>query len=572
MPISNSDIAKILNKVADLLEIEGANQFRVRAYRNAAMTIEQDSKNVANMVKGGEDLTKLPGIGKDLAGKIKEIVETGSLEQLGKIEKRTSPGLAELLEVSGLGPNRVRTIHSKLGISNLNELKRAAEEGKIKNLPGFGQKTEQNILAELKRLSQEVGRIKLNVAEQVLEPLLDYLKSASGVKQVQVAGSYRCRKETVGDLDILVTAKKGASVIDQFTAYEDVEEVISKGKTRSTVILRSGMQVDLRVVPQVSYGAALLYFTGSKAHGVALRNIALDRGLKMNEYGLYRGQKRIGGKTEKQMYKMLELPFIPPELRENRGEIEAAKKGQLPHLVTMEDIRGDLHSHTVDSDGHASLEEMAKAAQESGYDYLAITDHSPHVAVAGGLDKEGLARQIEQIDHLNEGFSGFRLLKGIEVDILEDGSLDLPDSILKKLDVVICAVHSKFNLSSKEQTKRIIQAMDNPNFNILAHPTGRLLGKRQAYEVDMDHILEAALERGCYLEINAQPDRLDLNDVNCKKAKEMGMKLAISTDSHRAISLNLMRFGLGQARRGWLEAGDVLNTRSLNQLRDLLKR
>lgn len=572
MPINNADVTKILNKVADLLEIEGANQFRVRAYRNAAMAVEQDSRNVANMVRQGDDLTELPGIGKDLAGKIKEIVETGGLEQLKKVEKRTSPKLAELLEVSGLGPNRVRAIHDELHITGLDELKTAAEEGKIRTLSGFGKKTEQNILAELKRLSQEIGRAKLNVAEQVLEPFLDYLKSGSGIKQVQGAGSYRRRKETVGDLDILITAQNGASVIEYFTRYEDVEKVVSKGETRSTVILRSGIQVDLRVVPEGSYGAALLYFTGSKAHGIALRNIALDRGLKINEYGLYKGKKRRAGKTEKQIYKMLDLPYISPELRENRGEIEAAKKGQLPHLVTLEDIRGDLHSHTKDSDGHASLEQMAKAAWERGYEYLAITDHSPHVAVAGGLDKEGLASQIERIDRLNEEFSGFRLLKGIEVDILEDSSLDLPDSILKKLDVVICAVHSKFHLSAKKQTERIIRAMDNPNFNILAHPTGRLLGKREPYEVDMDRILKAALKRGCFLEINAQPDRLDLNDVNCKKAKEMGMKLAISTDSHRTSSLDFIRFGLGQARRGWLEAGDVLNTRSWNQLKDLLKR
>jgi DNA polymerase (family 10) len=572
LPVHNAEIAEIFNQIADLLEIEGANQFRVRAYRNAARTIGGLPRSVADMIEEGRDLTELPGIGEDLAGKIGEIVETGSLAQLEEIKRRTPPELADLLKISGLGPKRVQALREGLGIVSREDLEQAARQGKIQQLDGFGEKIEQGILKDIERAKGEEERTLLMVAEQIVEPLVDYLREGGRVENVIVAGSYRRRKETVGDLDILATSEEGAKAIERFVEYEDVEEVVSEGETRSTVVLRSGMQVDLRVVPRESYGAALLYFTGSKSHNIALRNMALEQDLKINEYGVFQGEDQIAGETEEEIYGIFDLPYIPPELRENRGELEAASKGQLPQMITLEDLQGDLQSHTKASDGNASLKEMAQAAQDRGYEYLAITDHSKYVAVTQGLDAEGLAQQIEEIDRLNERLDGIVLLKGVEVDILEDGSLDLPDDILKELDLTICSIHSKFDLSREKQTERIIRAMDNPYFNILAHPTGRLIGERAPYDVDMERVMEAAQERGCFLEVNAQPDRLDINDVYCKMAKEMGLKVAISTDAHSVNELDYLRFGVGQARRGWLEAEDVLNTRSWKELKKLLKR
>ena len=572
MPVHNAEIAGIFNQIADLLEIEGANQFRVRAYRNAARTIGGLPRSVADLIEEGQDLTELPGIGEDLAGKIEEIVETGSLVQLEEIKRRTPPELADLLKISGLGPKRVQALREELGIVSREDLEQAARQGKVQQLDGFGEKIEQGILQDIERAKGEEERTLLMVAEQIVEPLVDYLREGGRVENVIVAGSYRRRKETVGDLDILATSEESAKAIERFVEYEDVEEVDSKGETRSTVVLRSGMQVDLRVVPQGSYGAALLYFTGSKSHNIALRNMALEQDLKINEYGVFKGEDQIAGQTEEEIYDICDLPYIPPELRENRGELEAASNGQLPQMIALEDLRGDLQSHTKASDGNASLKEIAQAAQDRGYEYFAITDHSKYVAVTQGLDAEGLARQIEEIDRLNGQLEGIVLLKGVEVDILEDGSLDLPDDILKELDLTICSIHSKFDLSREEQTERIIRAMDNPYFNILAHPTGRLIGERAPYDVDMERVMEAAQERGCFLEVNAQPDRLDINDVYCKMAKEMGLKIAISTDAHSVNELDYLRFGIGQARRGWLEAEDVLNTRSWKELRKLLKR
>ncbi|MFN2289877.1 MAG: DNA polymerase/3'-5' exonuclease PolX [Anaerolineae bacterium] len=571
MPVYNSDVAEIFRQIADLLDIEGANQFRVRAYRNAARTISTLSHNVADMVDEGQDLSELEGIGEDLAGKIEEIVKTGTLEQLQEIKQRTPPELAGMLDIAGLGPKRVQAIYEDLGITTLDELRQAAEDGDIQDLEGFGPKTEQNILDELEREPEE-ERTLLSVAEEYVAPLVEYLRGVEGVEEVKAAGSYRRRKETVGDLDILATGEDGERIIERFVEYEDVEKIVSQGETRSTVLLRLGIQVDLRVVAHESYGAALLYFTGSKAHNIALRNMALDRNWKVNEYGVFEEQERIAGETEEEIYQLLDLAYVTPELREDRGEIEAAQKGALPQLVTLEDLRGDLQSHTKSSDGHGTLEEMAEAAKKLGYEYLAITDHSQYVGVTQGLDADELAEQIGAIDQLNEKLEGIRLLKAIEVDILDDGSLDMPDDMLEKLDLTLCSVHSRFNLSRDEQTERILRAMDNPNFNILAHPTGRRIQERRPYEVDMERLLEGALERGCFLEVNAQPDRLDLDDVYCKMAKEMGLKLSISTDAHRPVELEYMHFGVGQARRGWLEPDDVLNTRSWKDLKALLKR
>jgi DNA polymerase (family X) len=572
MPIQNTDISYIFNKVADLLEIDGANPFRIRAYRNAARTVSDLTRDISDVIEENRDLTDFPGIGKALAQKIREIVDTGSLSLLKALEARMPSDLNRLTKVSGLGPRRVRTLHRDLGIKGLKDLRNAAEKGDIRKLKGFGKKTEQTILEDLDRLGNKSVGVKLFEAEQRAEPLLAYLKNIKGIEEIIVAGSFRRRKETVGDLDILVTCKKGSDVMERFVGYEDVQKVISKGETRSSVVLRSGLQVDLRVLPQVSYGAALHYFTGSKDHNVAIRKLAVRSKLKINEYGVFKGDKRIAGRTEKEVYDSVGLAYIEPELRENRGEVEAARQNRLPDLIKLEDLKGDLHTHTKATDGHNSLREMAQTAKDRGYEYLAVTDHSKKVTVAKGLDVENLKKQIIAIDRLNETLQGITLLKGIEVDILKDGSLDLPDEILKELDIRVCSVHYNRKLSEKKQTERIIRAMDNPYFNILAHPTGRLINEREPYAIDLQKIMEAARDRGCFLEINAHPERMDLPEQYCKMAKEMGLKVVISTDAHSSADLNLMRFGVDQARRGWLEASDVLNTRSWDQLKKMLQR
>jgi DNA polymerase (family X) len=572
MPIHNSDVTGALNTLADLLEIEGANAFRVRAYREAARTIDGLPRNLAEMVAGDEDLSELPGIGDSMAAKIKEIVHTGSLQQLEALQREVPGELSELLSLSGLGPKRVRALHDELGIEDRAGLAAAARDGRIRELEGLGPKTEQKILDELEKRRGREKRFRRADVEEIAETLVDYLRNVAGVKAAVIAGSYRRCKATVGDLDILVTCKRGSPVMDRFVEYDEVEEVISQGKTRSSVRLRSDLQVDLRVVAEVSYGAALHYFTGSKSHNIAVRKRGVGRKLKINEYGVFRGDKRVAGRTEEEVFEQVGLPYIEPELRENRGEIEAAENKRLPSLVTRDDIRGDLHCHTKASDGKYTLEEMAQAAKERGYDYLAITEHSQRLRVARGLDEKRLRQQMREIDELNEKLSGIRLLKGIECDILEDGSLDLDDEVLAELDVVVCSIHSKFDLPADKQTERVIRAMDHPHFNILAHPTGRMIGQREPHRMDVERTMKAALERGCFLELNAQPERLDLSDSYCKLAKELGLKLAISTDSHATTSLDFIRHGIEQARRGWLEADDVINTRSWSDLKKLLKR
>lgn len=574
MPIHNKDIADIFGQVADLLEIKGDNPFRIRSYRNAARTAGSLSKNVSDLVRQGADLTKYPGIGKDLASKIEQVVKTGKLDLLEELKKQVPGELSKLMAISGLGPKRVAAMYHKLDIRRPQDLLKAAESGKIRKLEGFGPKTEQNILEEAKRLTKaETQRFKLAEAEQFAEPLIAYLRKDGGAEDVEAAGSYRRHKETVGDLDILATCRNGSKLMDRFVKYDDVDKVVSKGKTRSTVLLRSGLQVDLRVIPKAAYGAAMMYFTGSKDHNIAVRKIAVKKDLKLNEYGLFRGKKRIAGKTEKQVYEALGLSFIEPELRENRGEIETVRDGKgLPRLVTLNDIRGDLHVHTKYTDGHNTIEQMARAAKDRGYSYIAITDHTKRLSVTGGLDVKALRKQMKEIEKVGDSIAEFTILTGSEVDIMEDGSLDLPDSVLKELDLTVCSVHYKFGLSREKQTERITKAMDNPYFTIFAHPSGRLINEREPYEVDMEKVMKAAKDRGCFMELNAHPDRLDLDDVNCRMAKEMGLKVVLSTDAHSVDGLDFMRFGVGQARRGWLEADDVVNTRPLKQLKEELKR
>lgn len=572
MPVKNIDIAEVFNKIADLLEIDGENPFRVRAYRNAALTVENLSQDITNMVKNGEDLTKLPDIGHDLAEKIDNIVNNKEIELLKKLEEKIPVDLTGLMHISGLGAKKVKKLYDALNIKNIDELAQAAEQKKIQKLPEFSEKTEKHFLEEISKIKKEYMRMKFSTAEQYALPIVDYLKKDPNIQNIEIAGSYRRKQETIGDIDILVTCEDVHKIMDEFVNYEDVQEILSKGKTRSSVILKAGIQVDLRAVPQKSYGAALHYFTGSKSHNIAIRKLAKQRNWKVNEYGLFEGEKFIAGETEEGIYKKFDLPFIEPELRENRGEFEAAAKGKLPKLIELKDIKGDLHVHTKITDGHNSLEEMVEAAQKLGYEYIANTEHSKHVTVARGLDAEKLAEHIKKIDKLNESLKNFTILKSVELDILEDGSLDLPDEILKELDIVVCAIHYKFNLSKEKQTERILRAMDNPYFNIFAHPSGRLINEREPYDVDMERIMKKAKENNCILEINAQPSRLDLNDIYCKTAKYMGIKFAISTDSHNISNYNYMRYGIGQARRGWIEADDVINTRNVNELKKLIKK
>ncbi len=572
MPMHNADIAAVFEEIANILEIQNANPFRIRAYHNAARQIQGMGQDIQGYIDRGNDLTKLPGIGKDLAGKIEEILDTGTCQALEELRKQTSPGLIDLLHLPGLGPKRVHELHQKLDVNTPEQLLRAAKDGRVRELAGFGAKTEQSIINNIEAHIKHKQRIKLIVAAQYAEPLLDYLSQVKSVNQAVMAGSYRRQKETVGDLDILVDADDSGAVMDAFVNYEEVRDVVSKGSTRSTVWLKNNLQVDLRVVPTKSFGAALHYFTGSKAHNIEIRRRAQQRGLKVNEYGVFKGDRQIGGKTEDSVFKSVDLPWIPPELRENNGEIEAAEKNKLPKLIELEDLQGDLHTHTNATDGRNSLKEMAQAAKEYGLSYLAITEHSKHLTVAHGLNENRLLKQIEEIDRLNQQLRGISLLKGIEVDILEDGQLDLPDRVLKQLDLVIGAVHSKFHLSRARQTKRILRAMDHPYFTILAHPSGRLLEQRDAYDVDMNRIIRHAGERGCFIELNAQPDRLDLLDIYCHIAKDEGVLISVNSDGHSTDDFGNLKYGIGQARRGWLEKADVLNTRPLDKLRKLLKK
>lgn len=570
MPIVNADVAAVFREIADLLEVQGANTFRVRAYRNAARTLEELGRSVKSMVERGEDLDALPGFGPDLAGKVAEVVATGSCEQLRQLRKELPATITELLALPGIGPKRVRALYEALGIQTMEQLLEAGRQGRIRELRGFGPTTESLILqSATERLSQD-KRFRQSVAAQVADALLAELKRVPGVHEAVAAGSLRRLRDTVGDLDLLVTTGARTDVMGSFVRGPDVQRVISQGPTRSSVLLRNRLQVDLRAVPRPSFGAAWLYFTGSKAHNIALRKLAQEAGLKLNEYGLYRGDKRIAGDTEASVYAALGLDFIEPELREDRGEIEAAREGRLPRLVALKDLKGDLHCHTRESDGRDSLEDMAKAARERGLRYLAITEHSRRLAMARGLDAERLARQIDRIEELNAKQDGVVLLKGVEVDILEDGSLDLPDSILKRLDLVVAAVHHRFSEPREKQTARLLRAMDNPHFSILAHPTGRLIDERGPSDIDLQRVIRKARERGCFLELNSQPDRLDLDDIACRMARDEGVLVSIASDAHGTLELDFLRSGVGQARRGWLRARDVLNTRTLDELRPLL--
>ncbi len=570
--MENIDYARVFEEIADLLEIQGANPFRVRAYRNAARTLETLSQPIDSLLEDeNARLEDLPGIGKDLAGKIKELHETGELGFLNELREQVPATLVEVMRIPGLGPKRARQLWESLEITSVDDLEEAARGGALEDLPGFGKTLQARVLKGIEELKARAGRFKLSDADIYVRPLLAYLKATDGVIDLEVAGSYRRRCETVGDIDILATTRKSSPIMDRFVEYRDVREVLAKGPTRSSIRLRSGLQVDLRVVPRESYGAAMVYFTGSKAHNIVIRGISRERGLKINEYGVFKGSRLVCGKTEKEVYAAIDLPWIPPELREARGEIEAARAGRLPKMIELKDIRGDLQMHTKYSDGKNTVEEMVRACRERGYRYMAITDHSPALRMAGVKPAE-LRKQFREIDRLQEKYDDIRILKSAEVDILEDGSLDLPDDILAAMDIVVISVHSKFNMTRSQMTRRIVRALRHPRVHVLAHPTGRLINRREPYPVDVERLVEVARDHGVMLELNAQPDRLDLRDFHLQMAREAGVKIVISTDAHGTAELDFMRYGVDQARRGWLEKKDVANTYPKTRFLKLLEK
>ncbi len=567
----NQDIADRFDELADYLEVKGDNPFKIRAYRYAARTIRDLGEELYRSLAEGIDLMTIPGIGKEIAAKIAVMVDTGRLPALDAAKAELPASLPQLLKLPGLGPRRVKQLLDDLHVTNLEDLIAAAKEKKVQQLSGFGPKLETSLLeAATKRLDTTVRHLRARAAGEV-DLIKELLEKIPGVQRLEVAGSYRRGKETVGDLDFLVSATDGAAVMKAFTGMKGIERVLASGETKGSILLHNGIQADLRLVPPESFGAALHYFTGSKNHNVATRRRAQQLGLKQNEYGIFKGDQQIAGKTEEDVFAALNLPWIAPELREDRGEVEAAENANLPKLIEAADLRGDLHNHTTWSDGVESVESLARYAALLGWEYIAVTDHSKRLTVANGLDEKRLREQLQDIDELNEAGIGTRILKGSEVDILEDGSLDLPDSVLSELDVVIVSVHSKFNLPRDKQTARVLKALDNPWVSFLAHPTGRLLLERDGYEIDLDSVLNHIKQRGCFVELNAHPLRLDINDVYCRKARELGVPVVINNDAHSIGDFAHHEDGIMQARRGWLEKQHVVNTLSLPALLKKLK-
>ncbi len=581
--MDNSFIARTFHDIADLLEIKGENHFRVRSYRNAAQVIEGLPEPIERMVRENEgQIESIPGIGKSIHEKVVEIVQTGTCGFKSELLRELPEGLLDILQLQGVGPKKAQLLYRSLGIASVDALYQAVKSHKLLDLPGMGEKSEAKILKAIQDMRKREGRFRISRALSCAKGYMEHLNKSPGVIEVSTAGSLRRWKESIGDIDILVTGDEGSPemerVMESFTAYPEVTEILASGETKSSVVLRSGIQVDLRLLDRRSFGAALLYFTGSKAHNIALRDRAKRMGLKVSEYGVFmeEGNHPIAGECEEEVYRAIGLPWIPPELRENRGEIEAAIEGRLPTLVEVGDIRGDLHMHTRASDGGSTVEEMAEAAMARGYEYIAITDHSKALTVAHGLDELRLLKQMDEIERVNRKLkaqgSKFTILKGMEVDIKSDGSLDLDEEVLGRLDVVVAAVHSKFTMEADEMTDRILTAMASGVVNIIAHPTGRIIEGREPYPVDMRRLMEGAKRHRVALELNSYPDRLDLNDVNLRLAKEMGVMVAISTDSHSARHLENITFGVHTARRGWLEKDDILNTRPLKDLLRILKR
>ncbi len=576
-PLENVEIAQALREVADLLEIQGANPFRVRAYRNGARTVDNLTRSLAEMVAEGADLTELPAIGADLSGYIEELVKTGRLGVLANARKEVPSTVVELMRLTGVGPKRATRLYRELGVESVADLEAALDRGEVQRMSGFGERSAERLRQAIVDYKKHTARFKLSEADQLVRPLLEYMRRAPGIEEVEVAGSYRRRVETIGDIDLLAVGEAAEPIMEHFTAYPTTARIDVSGPTRGTIILRSGLHVDLRILPRRSYGAALHYFTGSKAHNIAVRKLGIERGLRISEYGVFRvgrgkgqggggsprrgrgAERRIGGAHEEEIFDAVGMEWVPPELREDRGEVEAALRGKVPHLVALDDIRGDLQMHTDWSDGKNTIEEMARGCLELGYEYLAITDHSRAVRVARGLEPKGLEEQWRELERVRERVGGIRILRGMEVDILHDGSLDLPDEYLERLDLVLVAVHTRMGLEKTKMTDRIIKGIAHPAVHILAHPTGRIINSREPYQIDLEEVLTAAAEFGVAVELNAQPDRLDLNDVQVRRARELGIEIAIDTDAHSVHTLGFMRYGIDQARRGWLEKGDVLN-------------
>ncbi len=574
--IGNAEIAERLERTADLLEIDGANAFRVRAYRNAAEAVAAHAESFSAMVERAADLTELKGIGKDLAAGITALVREGALPALEELSARVPLGLLDVVQVQSVGPKRAHTLWQQRGVTGLDDLERVARAGRVADLPGFGEKTQAKILSGIEAVRRRDGRARLGDADALVRPLLALVEGAPGVKRAGVAGSLRRGRETIGDVDLLAAARDPAPVMAALRAADGVREVLGSGDTKTSVLLTGGLQVDLRVVPEAAYGAALVYFTGSKAHNVALRQLAIERGLKLSEYGLFAhdDEDPIAARDERDVYAALELPWIAPELREDRGEMEAADEGRLPELLTLDDIRGDLHWHTTWSDGADDVERMLEACAARGYEYAAITDHSQALRMTGGLDAAKLARQWEALDaaERERGDAAPTLLRGLEVDILKDGRLDLDDDWLERLDIVVASVHSYFDLAQADQTERIVRALGHPSVNVLAHPTGRLLGRRDGFDVDLDAIFAAAAEHGVAIECNASPYRLDASDVHMMRAVRAGCTIVIDSDAHAAAGLDDMRFGVLTARRAWLGVDQVLNAWPLERVRAFLGR
>lgn len=582
--MTNAELARHLDLFADLQELAGENRFRIRAYRTAAANILELSDQVESLIAGGADLEEIPGVGKDIAEKLEVMVRTGELPQLTELSQKIPLGLTEVMRVKGIGPKLASAAWTELGVDSVDALEKAAQEGRLSELPGFGPKRQASILKSIEAHRRNVERARLGEIDPIVRPLVESLRQVPGAERVEVAGSYRRRRETVGDIDLLAIAdsdKAAAAISQAFTTYPDVDEVLGSGDTRSSVRLKNGLEVDLRVMEAESFGAALLYFTGSKSHNVELRQLALDKGWHLTEYGLFEGTgeegesplssgKRLASKTEEDIYAKLGLPYIEPEMREGRGEIKAAQEGELPVLVELADIRGDLHMHSTWSDGRASIEDMMRACMERGYEYMALTDHSKALAMTGGLDEEKLARQWEELDEITAANPGITLLRGLEVDILKDGTLDLSDEWLEKLDIVLVSVHSHFSLPIEEQTARMVKAVSHPQVNILCHPTGRILGAREGYAVDLAEVFEACRKNQVAVELNASYQRLDLSDVNLIAARKRGLMVSIGTDAHNEKELAGMELGVQQARRAWLSKEQVLNARELAEVRKFL--
>ncbi len=570
--MKNQEIVRIFNDIADLLEIKGENPFRIRAYRRAALNIESLSTDIASTPK--DELMKIPGIGQDLAGKILEYIQTGKMQAYEDLKKEVPEGLSGLLSVPSLGPKTAKLLFEKLQVKDLDDLARLAREHKLIGLPGIKEKTEENIIKGIEMLKRGMERQPLGKVLPIAKDIVGYLETHATVDQIKIAGSIRRWKDTVKDIDILATSRDPKAVMNAFVHLPHVQDILMHGPTKSSVIIHEGLQVDLRVVEEDSFGAALAYFTGSKAHNIRLREMAVKAGLKINEYGIFREKddKKLGGKREEDVYRLLGLPFIAPELREDLGEIEAAFEGRMPHLIDSSDIRGDLHVHTRRSDGSHDFDELIREAKKRGYEYIAITDHSKGLGIARGLSEERLLEEKAEIEALNKKLKGFKLLAGVEVDIRSDGRMDFTDEILRQMDIVVASIHSGFRQSREQITRRLTSAMRNPCVSIIAHPTGRLIGERDPYDVDMHEVLKVAKETGTAIEINAYPLRLDLNDAYAKMAKEMGIRLVISTDTHITNQFDYMEYGVAIARRGWLEKKDVLNAMDYHSLLKALKK